>query len=312
MQINQNLINLYNSNKNIFDGFDKLKLINDPYFIIATPRSGSSLLFEQLTTLDDTWSIGGESHIIFKQFPHLQFENENLDSACLTELHADSQTSFYFKFALYYLLKNNKNISVLNANKNTLNSGIFIEKTPRNALNIPFLKAIFPKAKFIYLYREPKQNIASIIEAWDLGLKTNRFVTFFDLPNWNLKKWCLLLPRNWRSLNGKSIAEIAFFQWKESNKEIINNLKKFQPNDWISLDYNSFITNPNQSITKLTKFISHDITHEDGQFTSLPLSKTVVEKPSKNKWEKHKVAMQPFIQDMEEEYKRIQAFCKNN
>jgi hypothetical protein len=312
MQINQNLINLYNSNKNIFEGFEQSKLICNPYFIIATPRSGSSLLFEQLTTLDNIWSIGGESHIIFKQFSHLQFENENFDSACLTEKHADSLTAFYFKFALYYLLKNNKNLSVLNANKNILNSGIFLEKTPRNALNIPFLKKIFPKAKFVYLYREPKQNIASIIEAWNLGLKTNRFVTFFDLPNWDLKKWCLLLPRNWHTLNGKSIAEIASFQWKESNKEIIKNLKNLQSDDWISLDYNSFIKYPNQSITKLTQFISHDITQEEGQFTSLPLSKTVVEKPSKNKWEKHKVAMQPFIKDMEDEYKHIQDFCKNN
>ena len=41
-----------------------------------------------------------------------------------------------------------------------------LEKTPKNALRIPFLAAAFPEARFIYLYRDPSVNLASIIEAW--------------------------------------------------------------------------------------------------------------------------------------------------
>ena len=55
-----------------------------------------------------------------------------------------------------------------------------LEKTPKNALRIPFLAAAFPEARFIFLHRDPRQNLASIIEAWQSG----RFITYPDLPSW--------------------------------------------------------------------------------------------------------------------------------
>ena len=44
-----------------------------------------------------------------------------------------------------------------------------LEKTPKNSLRIPFLRAVFPQARFIYLYRDVRQTLASMIEAWKSG-----------------------------------------------------------------------------------------------------------------------------------------------
>ena len=41
-----------------------------------------------------------------------------------------------------------------------------LEKTPKNSLRVPFLARVFPEARFIYLYRDPRQVLSSMIEAW--------------------------------------------------------------------------------------------------------------------------------------------------
>lgn len=43
---------------------------------------------------------------------------------------------------------------------------IFLDKTPRYYLIIPELRAMFPKAKFVFLIRNPLAVLASIIESW--------------------------------------------------------------------------------------------------------------------------------------------------
>ena len=50
-----------------------------------------------------------------------------------------------------------------------------LEKTPKNALRLPFLARVFPEARFIYLHRDPRRVLASMMEAWTVG-------TVPDLP----------------------------------------------------------------------------------------------------------------------------------
>ncbi|MCF6319791.1 MAG: sulfotransferase [Proteobacteria bacterium] len=155
MQFSRNLIHLYNQLSPKLPEILNSFLVSNPVFIVSTPRSGSTLLFEQLIRLDNIWSIGSESHVIFREFPHLRFENQQFDSACLSKHHADSQTSLLFKLAIYSMLINNRNQPLINMDAVHHKQGLFLEKTPRNALNIPFLLEIFPNAKFIYIYRDP-------------------------------------------------------------------------------------------------------------------------------------------------------------
>ena len=40
-----------------------------------------------------------------------------------------------------------------------------LEKTPKNAVRVSMLNELFPDALYIYLYRNPRENISSIIDA---------------------------------------------------------------------------------------------------------------------------------------------------
>lgn len=54
-----------------------------------------------------------------------------------------------------------------------------LEKTPKNALRVPFLATVFPEARFLYLHRDPRQVLSSMMEAWLSG----RFRTYPNLPD---------------------------------------------------------------------------------------------------------------------------------
>ncbi|NDV63037.1 sulfotransferase [Puniceicoccales bacterium CK1056] len=41
-----------------------------------------------------------------------------------------------------------------------------LEKTPSNCLRIPFIREIFPEARFIHLFRDPAAAIASTVKEW--------------------------------------------------------------------------------------------------------------------------------------------------
>ena len=147
-------------------------LIDRPVFIMAAPRSCSTLLFETMSRSAHLWSIGDESHQLIEQFPPLnplaeadsnRVTAEPLQGAIGEELGRSLRRAFALN------LRDRDG-----ARPPPEGSVRLLEKTPKNALRIPFLAALYPDALFIHLVRDPKENIASIIDAW----RSRRFVTY--------------------------------------------------------------------------------------------------------------------------------------
>lgn len=270
-----------------------------PLIILSAPRSGSSLLFEQLTQLSCVWNIGGESHKVFRHFPHLRFENKQLDSASLGEQHADPATIALMREQFLFHLQDHQGNRLIEQKQNfKLSQGCLVEKTPRNALNIPFLLKVFPDAKFVFLQRKAEENIASIIEAWKVGLETGRFATFPNLPGWDRKAWCFLLPPNWRTMLGKSLAEIAAFQWAQSNQTILEQLSHLPASRWTSLSYQQFIANPQQQLNKIMQFAGLDVSHDHLDLSKMALSKSTLSAPDENKWQLYQHEIVPLVDNL--------------
>jgi len=55
-----------------------------------------------------------------------------------------------------------------------------LEKTPKNALRVPFLLEVFPDAQFIFLQRERRANLSSMMQAW----RAKGWITYRQLPGW--------------------------------------------------------------------------------------------------------------------------------
>lgn len=281
-----------------------------PVIIVSAPRAGSNLLFEQLSMVAGFWTIGGESHGIYRVFPHLRAENSSLDSGSLGRSHADPETLTLMRACFYCLLRNHQDIPYASMSTAVRPEHVtLLEKTPRNALNIPFLLEVFPDARFIYLHRDPRQNIASLIEAWDAGLRTGRFVTFRDLPGWDRQGWCFLLPPGWRTMIGRSLPEIAAFQWSASNDKILDSLTHLPSSRWVSVSYRELTEAPGETLTRLCQFAGMKVPPGMTEADALPLSRTTLSPPHPDKWKRYEQAINERLPEIAGTTDRIDALC---
>jgi len=115
-------------------------------FIVGSPRSGTTIMGE---LLDKHRNISQwyEPYFVWDHFFRMAPNDER------TEADASPRVGkwIYENFARY---KKRKKCAVL------------IDKSPRNSLKIPFIKSIFPQAKFIHLLRDGRDATLSINKEW--------------------------------------------------------------------------------------------------------------------------------------------------
>lgn len=261
-----------------------------PVIILSAPRSGSTLLFETLSRHPALYSLGTESHGLIESNPSLSPPFNNFDSNALTESHATPE--------IVKRLRNAFASSMIGFDRQRPPSDStvrLLEKTPKNAVRVAFLKKVFPDARFVHLVRDPVKNIASIMDAWLSG----RFVTYPFLPEWDAH-WSLFLPPGWRTLKGRSLAEVAAFQWTVANKSILQNLDYSSEGNAVIVRYEDLVASPQTELERICEF--HGLAPY--QFLSegekLPFSQFTLSPPAADKWQRHKKAMENGVPDIHE------------
>lgn len=242
-----------------------------PILIVSTPRSGSTLLFETMVKAPGLFNPGGESHARIEQvadfFPGLRgFTSNRLDAG-----DATAQSVEALARSFYSVLRDRDGASATGAVR-------MLEKTPKNALRVPFFDAAWPDSTFVYLYRDVRQTLASMMEAWASG----RFVTYPALPGWSGPPWSLLLTPGWRELVGRQLPEIVAGQWTTTTETLVDDLAALPAHRVIGLDYGEFLADPQATIVALSA--SLDLQWDAQLPAALPLSKTTYSRPSPDKW----------------------------
>ncbi|HEY0514863.1 MAG TPA: TIGR03032 family protein, partial [Thermoanaerobaculia bacterium] len=254
-----------------------------PVFIVCPPRSGSSLLFETLSQSPSVWTVGGESHGLIEGIPALQPGRRGWDSNRLTA--ADARAGIVERLTdAFFLSLRDRDARRPAAGAEDLR---LLEKTPKNALRVPFLAAAFPDARFVYLYRNPREAINSIYEAWQSG----RFVTYPQLPGWTGLPWSLLLVPGWRELAGRPLAEIAARQWAIATDELLGDLEALPPERWCVANYGRLVSEPREEVERLRGFLGIDWDRELA--APLPLSRHTVTPPERGKWRRNADVLEP-------------------
>lgn len=277
------------------------KSLESPIFIVAAPRSGSTLLFETLARSEHLCSVGGEAHWLVENHKELRPGAPGVDSNRLTadqatDAHRDSIIS-----QIVARLVDNAGNTV-----SPCDNRAFLEKTPKNALRIPFFDRIFPTARFVFLWRDPRENISSIIEAWRSGrFRTYKQVAGFDGP------WSLLLPPGYEQYRNRPLEEIAGFQWQCTNRIIMGDLENLGRERSLAVYYGDLIADPQRSVARVLDFanLQVDTALRHHLQRPLPHSRYTQTAPKAEKWRINEADIERVLPAVEDTWQRLRSLA---
>jgi hypothetical protein len=177
-----------------------------------------------------------------------------------------------------------------------------LEKTPKNALRVPFLLEVFPDAQFVFLQRDPRTNLSSMMEAW----RGKGWVTYRQLPGWP-GPWSLLLPPGYERLQGKPLEEVVAWQWRVANETILDDLADLPRDRWTTVRYESLLADPRTEIARILEFAGLAMDERLAAYLAkpLPLSKYTQSKPDPGKWKKNEKEIGRVMPQLEEVARRL-------
>lgn len=260
-------------------------MISRPIIIVSPPRSGSTLLFETLATSPDLWTVGGESHSVIEGVPALHPRSRRWESNRLGVADAGANTVQVVRRRFHAAMRDREG----RRPRSPLESLRLLEKTPRNSLRIPFLRTVFPRATFIYLYRAPEETMSSMLDGWRSG----RYVSYERLPDWSGLPWSFLLVPGWRSLPSNDLARTVAHQWATATTALLDDLEAVPAQQRCSVDYKDLIADPRGVVTALSRTLGFRFDRPiDGP---LPPSSTTLEPPRPDKWRRNAAELETML-----------------
>ncbi len=271
------------------DRFDR------PIFIVSTPRSGSTLLFETLAEAPGLYTVGGESHWLIEDIRAFSPAARGWGSNRLTADDAAPAPVEQLARAFYSDLRDRDGRPAVGEVR-------MLEKTPKNALRVPFFDAAWPDALFVYLYRDVRETLSSMIEAWLSGA----FRTYPQLPGWTGHPWSLLLVPGWQDLIGRPLPQVIARQWATTTELLLDDLAKIPKDRLRGIVHGEFLAAPQPTTEALAGSLGLQWDRPLG--ASLPLSKTTVSRPRPEKWRSNEKVIEALLPLVEKADSRARAF----
>ncbi|MFA6228979.1 MAG: sulfotransferase [Rhodanobacter sp.] len=273
-------------------------LFERPIFVISPPRAGSTLLFETLAQAPDLFTIGHESHALIEGLHELHPAQTDFGSNRLDAEAATASVVEELRRRFHAELRDREGHPPAAARVRLL------EKTPKNALRVPFLVRVFPEACFVYLHRDPRQTLSSMLDAWQSG----RFRTYPQLPGWNGPPWSLLLTPGWRELMGRPLHEIVAAQWEVTTRLLLDELEALPADRCQVVSYDALLANPALEISRLGHALGFE--WDRPVAAELPLSRFTVSTPAADKWRRHAALIEPLLPSLQVTIERAERFAR--
>lgn len=160
-----------------------------------------------------------------------------------------------------------------------------LEKTPENCLRLPFLAALFPDARIIYLTRDGRANVHSLLEGW----RQPHLFPGYDVPvavtspGQTRGRWAFTLIPGWRDLVGRPLEEICAHQWVACTQAVIDYTASPSALPLLTLRYEDLVGKPDESLARIAAFLAIDPRAIPAYGQGLP-EVNVVSAPKAAKW----------------------------
>lgn len=250
--------------------------LHRPVFVIGAPRSGTSLLFTILRASSGLGHWPGEAHEIWEADHHPALRG--WDSNALAAADVEPKAAERIR----------RNFLLVTGSKRRL-----IDKTPRNVLRVPWVDAIFADATYVFLQRDGRDNVNSLINAW----RTARYRTYelpepHRIPGVDGRWWKFVLYPGWRDDVDAPVEVVCARQWVASNEHALDALQTMNKNRWTVVRYEDLVTRPVDEVGRVVEFLGlrfEAAVHDRAAATaSTPIN--VVTPPELGKWRRENPA----------------------
>jgi hypothetical protein len=161
-----------------------------------------------------------------------------------------------------------------------------LEKTPENCLRLPFLQALFPDMRVIYLTRDGRANIHSLMEGWRHPqlFPGYEVPTKVIIPGQRRGRWAFTLIPGWQALVDRPLAEVCAQQWTRVNEAVLDYAAGPAARPVLTVRYEDLISRPADSLSRIAEFLEinpHSIPAIDQGLPEV----NIVSRPEQQKWQ---------------------------
>lgn len=159
--------------------------LEQPIFLIGSPRSGTWLAVDLFGTHPEVanWSEAG------RVFDPAHYDDPEAEHVWGAEYATPARSARLHRWFEWYRQREGK--------------PRFVNKHPRNTLRIPFLRRVFPDARFIHVIRDGRGVVSSVVAEINSHARRQR------LPMGGFAK-----PSGWRQLLRDDLVEQSTLQWQ--------------------------------------------------------------------------------------------------
>lgn len=253
--------------------------MENPVFVVGSPRSGTTLLGDVLD-LHDQLALWYEPYFVFDRY----FQQAPNDQRTVSDVSPPVRD---------HILRE------LNRFSRRHPGCLIIDKSPRNSLKLPFLRELFPGAKFIHIVRDGRDTTLSIRTEWQkrraiINQNKNLFRAFVTLKR-HVDRQPLLrhklqvlnfeFGQPFRALKGRPqvvhttrrwhgrigwgpqfegwqdvidqvpLLHFNALQWKNCVEAILAEKPNFSPASFLEIRYESFIQRPLETLEQIFSFL---------------------------------------------------------
>jgi len=208
-----------------------------PIIVVGCSRAGTTLVYKTLSESREIGSLQRETHDYWTGLHPLADKNwdtHGLDAGDASPADRAAVSRYFYRWTGRHR---------------------WVDKNNQNGLCVPYLRALFPDAVFVFVKRSPGDNLNSLIEGWK---KPDEFATWSNgLPatvaveNGQLREWCFFLAEGWRNYVSAPVEEVAAFQYAVITPAIRDAGAGVPAGQWVEVFYEDFLRDPVATFRRL-------------------------------------------------------------
>lgn len=273
----------------------QLKEVEKPVFIVGTGRSGSTILGVLMSMHRSVGFLNEPKALWHAAYPYSDVFSQHSKGPALYSLDEADATEEVRR----------RTRRLFGAYLRAVVSKRVVDKHPELIFRVPFVRAIFPDARFVFLVRSGWDTCRSI-ERWSERNGTSENGEVHDWWGANNSKWRLMLrqlvPREEDLADVMAEVEkldrhrdMAAVEWTVTMREGMRQMERY-PDSMHIVRYEALVENPRQELSKLLDFCELPPDEVFLEYAERELSPAGEQKPL----DLHPAVHEPFMRTMRE------------